>query len=180
MATRAAPTNGASVIQSFAFKFNRSAISTQEKIKDNPRYNFFYQTNEAFQRDRTLETQVQQKKLQRVDFMDICAIILKAVEDIRLACPEGKLQNPSCIRAKSVWVHIVEFDNLYGGSESPAGGWQRLRRSKAHNIIRRAVGRDRCRLPGRGRPTVIFTTSVTAPVNVNPTRAVKYVHKGVY
>jgi hypothetical protein len=39
-----------------------------------------------------------------------------------------------------VWVHIVEFDNLYGGFESPAGGWQRSRMSKPYYCIDRAEG----------------------------------------
>ena len=68
-------------------------------------------------------------------------MILKATEDLRLACPEGKLQNPSRKITIFVWVHIVEFDNLYGGSESPAGGWQRSRTSKPYNTISRVEGR---------------------------------------
>lgn len=58
-----------------------------------------------------------------------------------LECPEGKLRNPSRNIAIFVWVHIVEFDNLYGGSESPAGGWQRSRMSTPYRTISRVDGK---------------------------------------
>ena len=48
-------------------------------------------------------------------------------------------------------------------------GRERLRRT----IINGVTGKGYMRLPGRGRPTVSFTTCVTAPVNDNPRIAVR-------
>lgn len=142
MATRAAPVNGTNNIHAFTFSFNTSAIFTQARqIKYNPQPDLYHQTSEAFQRDRMLRIQVQQMTLQKTHY--ICAMILKVTEDVRLACPEGKLRKPSRKIAISVWVHIVEFDNLYGGSEIPAGGWQRSRTSKTYNIIYKQSGENR-------------------------------------
>lgn len=62
MATRAAARNGVSDIHAFPFESNMSE-SQGSKVKDNPQHNLCHQTNVAFQQDRMLEIQVQQRTL---------------------------------------------------------------------------------------------------------------------
>ena len=56
----------------FSSNSMRQRASEVRKVKDNTQYNPCHQTNEASQRDRTLEIRVQQKTLQRIHSMHIC------------------------------------------------------------------------------------------------------------
>ena len=69
---------------------------------------------------------------------------------VQLEWPDGKLRKPSVRMWISSWRQIVQLLSLYGSSTRPGGG--------SHLEM----------MSGLGRPTVILTVCVTAPVKERP------------